>query len=169
VALSFGMKDIAASIIAGVALIMDMPFQVGDRITFEDFHGDVISIGLHSVKIITLDESIVTIPNQNFMSGIVVSNSAGEFGMVTTVDINLKPTSNLDKAKTILNKIATDSPYIDTRKVITIVVKERFTEGGVLIFVVKIKSILKDARTEKAFQTDFLMAANKALMEKKIR
>ena len=169
VALGIGMKDIASSIIAGATLIMDRPFQVGDRITFGNIHGDVLSIGIHSVKIMTLDESVVTIPNQNFISNTVSSNSAGEFGMVTTVDINLKPTADLAKAKIILKKLASDSVHVDGRQSIIILVKEKLVEKGNIIFVMQIKCILKDARAEQEFQTDLLISANKALREKKLR
>lgn len=37
VAIGFAMKDLVASFIAGIIIIMDRPFQVGDRVSFDGF------------------------------------------------------------------------------------------------------------------------------------
>jgi len=63
VALGLSMKDLIASIVAGVILLFDRPFQVGDRVTFGGTYGEVSTIGLRAVRLITLDDSVVTIPN----------------------------------------------------------------------------------------------------------
>ena len=46
VSVGFAMKDLAASFIAGLTVMIDRPFQVGDRVTFEGHYGDIIAIGL---------------------------------------------------------------------------------------------------------------------------
>lgn len=163
VAIGFAVKDIMASIIGGVILLIDKPFQVGDRITFQDYYGEILRIGLRSVKLLTLDESVVTIPNQRFISDAVSSSSAGELGMMVTVDVYLSPDADLYKIKEILQKEAKESKYIDSRGKIAIVGKEILGVNGTVSFSMTVKCILKDARLEKAFQTDFLMSINKEL------
>ncbi len=162
VAIGFGIKDIAASIIAGVILLLDKPFQIGDRVTFQDAYGEIIEIGLRCVKLLTLDESVVTIPNQRFISDVVSSSSAGELGMMTTVDVNIPLEADLYKVKEILEEESKKSTHIKTREKTVIVGKEVLGVNGVVSFVMTVKCILKDSRLEKAFQTDFLMAVNKA-------
>ena len=54
-------KDIALSIVAGVMIMFDRPFQVGDRVSFGGEYGDVTVIGLRSVKLRTLDEEATRI------------------------------------------------------------------------------------------------------------
>ena len=39
VAFGFAGKDLAASVLAGVIILLDRPFQVGDRVTFEGNYG----------------------------------------------------------------------------------------------------------------------------------
>ncbi|MEE3191105.1 MAG: mechanosensitive ion channel domain-containing protein, partial [Pseudomonadota bacterium] len=46
VALGFALKDIAASLVAGILLLFDRPFRVGDRVSFGDTYGEIVSIGL---------------------------------------------------------------------------------------------------------------------------
>ena len=45
VTIGFALKDLAASVLAGIIIIMDRPFQVGDRVTFDGFYGEITAIG----------------------------------------------------------------------------------------------------------------------------
>lgn len=53
VAVGFALKDIAASIVSGLILLFDRPFQVGDRVSFDNVYGEIVSIGLRSVRLQT--------------------------------------------------------------------------------------------------------------------
>lgn len=169
VAIGFAVKDIVASVIGGIILLMDKPFQVGDRITFQDHYGEILSIGLRSVKLLTLDESIVTIPNLRFISDTVSSSSAGMIGMMTTVDVYVSLNNDLHKVKEILYKVSEKNKHVDSRAKITIVGKEILGINGAVSFAMTTKCILKDARLEKAFQTDFLMDVNKQFKRHRIK
>lgn len=168
IAIAFAFKDILASMIAGIVLLIDKPFQVGDRITFEGAYGEITSIGLRSVKLLTLDESIVTIPNNRFINDVVSSSSAGQLGIMTTVDVHVSINENLDTAQGILEKIARKSSYLEKESVPTIVIKEVLGMNGVISAVMTAKCIIKDARKEKAFQTEFLMDVNREFKNQKI-
>ena len=163
------LKDILFSIIAGIVLLMDKPFQVGDRITFDNAYGEIVSIGLRSVKVLTLDESVVTIPNNRFMNDIVSSSSAGQVDMMAVVDIYVAVDRDLHKIKAILEKIALESPYLNIKRKPFVVIKEVLGMGGVVSAVMSTKCILKDARKEKAFQTDFLIHVNRELKNHNIQ
>ncbi len=63
VAFAIGEKDIAASLLSGLIVMFDRSFQVGDRIKFDGIYGDVLSIGVRSTRVRTLDDSLVTVPN----------------------------------------------------------------------------------------------------------
>ncbi|CAH8191972.1 Small-conductance mechanosensitive channel [Vibrio aestuarianus] len=65
VSVGFALKDLAASFIAGLTVMIDRPFQVGDRVTFEGNYGDIITISLRSVRMRTLSDDIITIPTTN--------------------------------------------------------------------------------------------------------
>ncbi|MDR3623610.1 MAG: mechanosensitive ion channel [Chlamydiales bacterium] len=169
VAFAFALKEILTSLISGVILLIDKPFQVGDRVTFESTYGEITSIGLRSVKLLTLDESVVTIPNSRFMNDIVSSSSAGQLNMMTTVDVYVSVNENLSQLKDILEKIASASPYINTEKKPFVIIKETLGIGGVISAVMTTKCILKDARKEKTFQTDFLINVNQELHDQSIQ
>ena len=62
---SFGAKDIITDMLAGILIIFEGDFQVGDIIQIGDFRGTVLEIGVRSTKLIGNGNNIKTIPNQN--------------------------------------------------------------------------------------------------------
>jgi small-conductance mechanosensitive channel len=86
VAMGFAVKDLVASLVAGITIMFDRPFQLGDRVKFGGNYGDVVTIGLRSVKLQTLDDSTVTIPNNMFLSDIASSGNSGALDMQIVMD-----------------------------------------------------------------------------------
>ena len=78
-ALSLAAKDTLSNLIAGVLLIVDRPFQVGDRIELwmapneTGSWGDVIEIGLRATKIRNPDNLVVVVPNNQIMQRDIVN------------------------------------------------------------------------------------------------
>lgn len=169
IAFGFAAKDILQSVIASIVILIDKPFQVGDRVTFQDVYGEIVSIGLRSVKLLTLDESIVTIPNQRFMHDVVSSSSAGELGMMVTIDLHVAPTADLSQVKIILESAAVQNTYVDAQKPIVVIAREILNITGTIVIAMRIKCVIKDARTEKAFQTNFILDVNKEFKTLSIR
>ena len=52
---------------AGITLLLDRPFQVGDRISFDGHYGEVVEIGLRTVRVLDL-EIIDFYPQQSISS-----------------------------------------------------------------------------------------------------
>src|SRR5690606_33860764 len=76
-AVGFAMRDVVAAFIAGITIIFDRPFQVGDRVRFAGEYGDILKIGLRSVRLLTLDNVIVTIPNNKILTDVTASGNYG--------------------------------------------------------------------------------------------
>jgi small-conductance mechanosensitive channel len=74
-ALSLAAKDTIANMISGVIILIDRPFRTGDRIEIQelDTWGDVVSIGLRSTRIRTLDNRLVIVPNSSISNNQVVN------------------------------------------------------------------------------------------------
>ena len=64
-AVSLAAKETLEDIISGFIILLDRPFQLGDRIKIQtmDAWGDVESIGARTTRIRTLDNRLVIIPN----------------------------------------------------------------------------------------------------------
>lgn len=76
-ALSLGARSLFADLVAGITILLDRPFRIGDRIEIEakETWGDVIDIGLRSTRIRTPDNRVVIVPNSNIAQNEVVNYS----------------------------------------------------------------------------------------------
>lgn len=78
IAVGFAAKDSLANLFAGIFIIADAPFKLGDYIMFEDgLRGRVTEIGLRATRILTNDDIEINIPNQLIGNSRVVNESAG--------------------------------------------------------------------------------------------
>lgn len=163
VALGLSLKDLVASIVAGVILLFDRPFQVGDRITFDNTYGEITNIGLRAVRLVTLDDSVVTIPNSRFITDVVSSGNFGNLDMMIEIDFHLPLGSKkLRDAKNILYETAATSKYTYLKKPISIVLSEvKFNNKAQIQL--RVKCYVIDVRFEKALQTDIILRGSEAL------
>ncbi|NJD60181.1 MAG: mechanosensitive ion channel family protein, partial [Anaerolineae bacterium] len=74
-AISLAAQDTIANMISGVIILIDQPFRTGDRIEIQELNtwGDVVSIGLRSTRIRTLDNRLVIVPNRGISNNQVVN------------------------------------------------------------------------------------------------
>lgn len=153
VSVGFAIKDLVASFIAGIIIMLDRPFQVGDRVSFGGEYGDIITIGLRSVQMNTLDDNIVTIPNNKFLSDITSSGNYGELDMQVVMDFYIAPDQDIDQAITIVNEAALTSRYVHLPKPIVVLVKQTIEQNYVAIQL-RLKAYVLDTQYEKLFETD---------------
>ena len=75
IALGFAAQDTVQNLIAGVTILLDRPFYVGDNIELHDTFGTVEEITLRTTRIRTLDNEMAILPNANVISERVVNHS----------------------------------------------------------------------------------------------
>ncbi|TKB47827.1 mechanosensitive ion channel family protein [Thalassotalea mangrovi] len=156
VAIGFAMKDLAASIVAGITIMFDRPFQVGDRVRFGGEYGDVINIGLRSVKLQTLNDDVVTIPNNVFLSDITASGNYGELDMQIQIEFFVDPHQDLVKAEKIIRENAALSKFIYLNKPIVVNISQVIMENFIA-YQLTLKLYVLDTRYEKNLQTDITL------------
>ncbi|HPJ94637.1 MAG TPA: mechanosensitive ion channel [Deltaproteobacteria bacterium] len=153
VALGFAFKDLTASILAGLIIIIDRPFQVGDRVSFDGTYGDIISIGLRSVRLFTLDHNVVTIPNNKFLTDVVSSGNWGDLEMLVQMDFYIGLDQDLTLAKRLVGECLTTSPYAYTGKSWVVLVSQTVIDDYIALRL-RAKAYVLDVQYEKAFETD---------------
>lgn len=116
VAAGFALKDLVASVVAGLIILMDRPFQAGDRVTFAGYYGEITHIGLRSVRLMTLDDTQVTIPNNLLLTEAVASGNAGAVDMMIQVDLYIGIDQNLEEAQRLLGEVVTTSRYVNLNR-----------------------------------------------------
>lgn len=69
--LGFALQDVAKNFIAGLLILLQRPFEIGDVVNVSGFTGTVLDISLRTTDIRTVDGLFVTIPNGDvFVSSI---------------------------------------------------------------------------------------------------
>jgi small conductance mechanosensitive channel len=77
-AVSLSLQDTARNLVAGLYLLAEHPFHVGDQITVRTFTGRVELIDMRTTTLRTDDDQQVIIPNTIIMSEVVVRQSDEE-------------------------------------------------------------------------------------------
>jgi small-conductance mechanosensitive channel len=153
VAVGFAMKDLVASLVAGVTIMFDRPFQVGDRVTFAGQYGDILSIGLRSVKLRTLDDSMVTIPNNMLLNEVTTCGNYGVLNMQLMIDFLIGIDQDVHRAREIVLEAAVTSNFIYLTNPVEVLVSQVVT-GGHVALQLRLKAYVLDTVFEKAFETD---------------
>lgn len=155
IALTFSLafQDLASSFVGGLTLLIDRPFQVGDRVEFKGHYGDILEIGLRSVRLRTLDDSIVSIPNNQFLKEAVSSANAGELDMQVVMHFYLDPNSPLEDAKRIVYEAVVTSQYAFLAKPVVVLVEEKLVDVVFTLHMVA-KAYVFNTRYEKSFASD---------------
>ena len=164
VAVGLSLKDLVASLFAGLILLFDRPFQVGDRVQFGDTYGEIKSIGLRAVRLQTLDDSLVTIPNSRFITDTVSSGNAGALDMMITMPFHFALDTNLELVRDILHEIVVTSRFVYMKKPVAIVASE-VSLGNLVAIQLTAKAYVIDVRYEKVFQTEVVMRAAQIFKE----
>ena len=152
VAVGFAAQDIVKNIFGGLVIVFDQPFQVGDKIQVGGSYGEVVSIGLRSTRIVTPDDSLVTVPNAQIVDGQVSNANSGALDCQVVTDLYLPGWVDEAVAKRIAFQATASSRYVHLKKPIVVLVKDEFQDTFVLHL--KVKAYVLDTRHEFPFMSE---------------
>ncbi len=153
VSVGFAVKDLVASFIAGIMIMLDRPFQVGDRVSFGGQYGDVTAIGLRSVRMQTLDDNTVTIPNNKFLNEITSNGNYGALDMQVVIDFHVGADQDILLAREVVSEAAVSSRYAYLPKPVVVLV-EQVVSSNLVAIRLRLKAYVLDIKYEKALVTD---------------
>ncbi len=168
VSVGFAVKDLVASFIAGIMIMLDRPFQVGDRVTFGGQYGDITAIGLRSVRLQTLDDNTVTIPNNKFLNEITSNGNYGALDMQVVMDFHVGADQNILQAREVVSEAAVSSRYAYLPKPVVVLV-EQVVQSDMVAVRLRLKAYVLDIKYEKAFVTDVNLRVMQAFAKHGIR
>jgi small conductance mechanosensitive channel len=116
-AVGFAAQDLIANFVAGVFIIQDEPFTVGDWIEWDGHSGVVRTIQLRVTKLETFDNQLVTVPNSDLAGAAVTNNVANDrrrvsvgFGIGYDDDIDQAREAIVDEGTRIDDVLAEPAP-----------------------------------------------------------
>lgn len=114
IAIGFAAKDTLANLFAGVFILADTPYKIGDYVVLESGErGKVTHIGIRSTRILTRDDVEITIPNSIMGNTRVTNQSGGPHEKFRTrVPIGVAYGSDIDQVRKVLLDIADAEPEV---------------------------------------------------------
>jgi small conductance mechanosensitive channel len=73
--IGFALQDISKNFIAGLLILLQQPFDLGDAIKIDEFVGTVVNVDLRATEIKTFDGKIVLIPNADVYTSPITNYS----------------------------------------------------------------------------------------------
>ena len=157
VAVGFAAQEVLKNIFGGIVIILDQPFQVGDKIAIGDTYGEVVSIGLRSTRIVTPDDNLVSVPNSQVVADQVANANAGELNLQVVTHLWLPGWTDVALAKRIAYEAAANSRYVYLNKPVVVIATDEFKETFLLHL--KVKAYVLDTRYEFLLMSDVTEAA----------
>lgn len=119
-AVGFAAQQTIADFFGTLAIIADKMYTIGDYIKIGEVEGTVEDINLLSTKIRTLDDFLVSIPNNNISGTVITNISKAHKRRINEVFGVTYNTSNekLQRAKEIINEVCKDNKNIYDNPVI---------------------------------------------------
>jgi small-conductance mechanosensitive channel len=108
IAIGFAAKDSLANLLAGVFIVTDAPYKIGDYINLDTGErGVVTDIGLRSTRILTRDDVEVTIPNSIMGNAKIINESGGPHKHHRVrVQVSVAYGSDVDELRRVLLDVA---------------------------------------------------------------
>ena len=124
-AVALASQNLVSNLIAGLIILTDRPFKIGNWVSFSGGSGIVEDIGIRSTKIRATDNSIIVVPNSKLIDEIIQNvPSKNKWKVSTTIGITYNtPVEKIKKAEEIIKNILLENPNVEDEP-ITIYFKE---------------------------------------------
>jgi MscS family membrane protein len=166
IALGLGAQDLVKSIIGGLVILVDRPYQLGDRVKIGDAYGEINHIGLRSTKLTTPDDTRVTIPNSEILSSSAWCANSGVPDCQVVTDIFLPHDTDPTQALEIGYESAYSSPYLLPSKPVVVLLQDHFQYAPYMTL--RIKAYVYDHRLEPRLQSDITLRTKTELLKRGI-
>lgn len=112
-AIALAAQETISNMIAGIIIMTDRPFRIGDRIKIgNDIIGDIVEIGIRSTKILDFDSNFIIIPNNDIIKSRIINLSYPTHLTRVVVDVGVAYGSDIELVKKLLLQAASENPKV---------------------------------------------------------
>ncbi len=158
--LSFALKDYGSCLLAGLATIFERTYQPGDWVEIGGAYGEVRSVGLRAVRLVTLDDTEVIVPHSVIWTSTVFNATSSNHTVLCVAEFFLHPDHDGLLVQENLRKIAATSPLWLPESAIVVGAEEQ--PWGTKY---KLLAYARDSREQKKFTTDLTLRAKAVFRE----
>ena len=134
-AFALAAKDAAANVIAGIFIILDKPFTIGDWVSNDILEGSIESISFRTTKIRTIDQALIIVPNSILTNEAVTNFSRrGKRRVNMTLELTYKtPRGKLENCIEDITNMLENHPQINNEGILVRFDKFSATSSDILI------------------------------------
>lgn len=110
-AVGFAAQSTLANFIAGITILVEQSFQVGDWIRIDDKEGRVVLISLRTTHILTRDNITVIVPNSTVASNEVINLTSKNF-IRFDITVRIAFEADIDAAREVIMQILNETDVI---------------------------------------------------------
>ena len=163
-ALAYTLKDYGSSYVAGLVTVLENTYQPGDWIKVDGAYGEVKSIGGRAVRLVTADDTEVTIPHSRLWSSSIFNSTSGNRSLLCIANFYLHPDHDASAVREKLAEVAASSSYRMPDTSVTVIVLEK--PWGTHY---RLKAYVKESREQFLFITDLTIRGKDILRQMNIR
>jgi len=160
VALGFAFKALASSLIAGIVALFERPYRAGDWVRIGDDYGEVRSIGLRSLQLVTPDDDVITVPHHRLWDDNVSTSNDGESTLMCVASFFVAGAHDADALRHALRDVALSSAWLRYDRPVLVIVDEH--PWGTRY---RLKAYPFDMRDQFLFITDLSVRGREAMAE----
>ncbi|HQZ40027.1 MAG TPA: mechanosensitive ion channel [Vicinamibacterales bacterium] len=157
-AIGFALRDLVSSVIGGIVSLFEIPYRPGDWVEIDGVYGEVKSIRMRVVKMVTPDDTAVLVPNLKIWTHLIKNGTDGSANLMCVAEFYLHPRHDAARVHQTLRDVALTSAYLRLEQPVAVVVLER--PWGTQY---RVKAYPIDPRDQFRFLTDITIRGKQAL------
>jgi small conductance mechanosensitive channel len=117
--IGFGLQEIMQNFVAGIILLLQQPFDIGNLVTTSGYTGVVTAIDIRTTEVETLDGRLIIIPNAQVLSNPIENYSRADqlrvelsVGVSYEADLDLAQATIMDALPKVKGFLADPAPSI---------------------------------------------------------
>ena len=130
-AIALALKDSLSNVAAGIMLIFEGPFKIGDNIETSDIVGTVITLSLYNTTIKTANNELVYIPNGKLISDKILNKTSNPTRRLL-LTLQVIHSTNIQQAQNLISEAIKDNSKALLNPAPSVIVKSLEPSGIVL-------------------------------------
>jgi small-conductance mechanosensitive channel len=112
IGVGFGLQSIVANWVAGLVLLIEQPFRIGDRIDVGDTGGVVGRVGVRSTWVRTYDNEVIIVPNSDFTTHRVINWTVNDDRVRLSISVIVAHDNDPQEVADLLLEVARKHPNV---------------------------------------------------------
>ena len=125
VAVGFAFKDYVSSLIAGIVVLIERPYRPGDWVKINDDYGEVKSVGMRAVQLLTPAANMVTVPHDRIWTNNISNSNDGAQTLMCVAEFFVAPDHDCGRVQQALQDVGLTSAFLHYGEPVLVVLAEQ--------------------------------------------